>query len=163
MEKTPESKHLIRFQDCDPFGHLNNARYIDYFMSAREDHARDHYALDIHKIAKERGIAWVVGQNQIAYFKEAALMEEVTIQSNLIHYTDKNITVECRMFDKEKTHMKAVLWATFVHINIKKGRSESHDETLVKLFENIITVAETPNFDMRVKQIRKGMMPQTVA
>ena len=27
----------VRFQDCDPFGHLNNARYIDYFLNARQD------------------------------------------------------------------------------------------------------------------------------
>lgn len=161
MEKTPESKHLIRFQDCDPFGHLNNARYIDYFMCAREDHARDHYELDIHKIAKERGIGWVVGQNQIAYFKEASLMEEIVIQSNLIHYGDKNITVECRMYDKEKHHMKAILWATFVHINIRKGRSESHDANFVDLFKNVITKPEVSSFDLRVKQIRNKMI-QTV-
>ena len=31
---------MTRFSDCDPFGHLNNARYIDYFINAREDHLR---------------------------------------------------------------------------------------------------------------------------
>ncbi len=30
-----ESKVLIRFSDCDPFNHLNNARYIDYFINAQ--------------------------------------------------------------------------------------------------------------------------------
>ena len=34
----PESKVAIRFQDCDPFAHLNNAKYIEYFINAREDH-----------------------------------------------------------------------------------------------------------------------------
>ncbi|WP_192348725.1 hypothetical protein [Algoriphagus sp. Y33] len=35
VEKIPESNSVIRFQDYDPFNHLNNARYIDYFINAR--------------------------------------------------------------------------------------------------------------------------------
>lgn len=35
--KELESIAVARFQDCDPFSHLNNARYIDYFLNARED------------------------------------------------------------------------------------------------------------------------------
>ncbi len=35
FNKEPETQIVIRFQDCDPFGHLNNARYIDYFVNAR--------------------------------------------------------------------------------------------------------------------------------
>ncbi len=31
------SKTKIRFQDCDPFNHLNNAAYINYLINARED------------------------------------------------------------------------------------------------------------------------------
>ena len=161
MEKTPESKHFIRFQDCDPFGHLNNARYIDYFMSAREDHAREHYDLDIHSIIRTQGVGWVVGQNQISYFRQAALMEEVVIQSNLIHYSDKNLTVECRMYDQEKTHIKAVMWATFVHIDVRKGKSEKHHEDFISLFEKLLTPAQAANFDLRVKQIRKESMEAT--
>ena len=30
--KTPESTRIVRFQDCDPYGHLNNAKYIDYLL-----------------------------------------------------------------------------------------------------------------------------------
>ena len=32
-----ESKSIIRFQDCDPLRHLNNAKYFDYFFNAREE------------------------------------------------------------------------------------------------------------------------------
>ena len=38
LEKTIESKVKIRFPDCDPFNHLNNSKYIDYIINAREDH-----------------------------------------------------------------------------------------------------------------------------
>ena len=163
MEKKPESTHLIRFQDCDPFGHLNNARYIDYFMSAREDHARDYYNLDVYKIAKETGKSWVVGQNQIAYFKEASLMEEVIIQSQIIHYSDKSISVECHMYDRNKTQLKALLWATFVHVNIRKAKSEAHSEDHMKLFKTLTISPEVKLFDDRVKSIRNKMLEKAVS
>ncbi|MGB0837938.1 MAG: acyl-CoA thioesterase, partial [Flavobacteriaceae bacterium] len=37
----------IRFQDCDPFNHLNNGKYIDYFVNAREDHLLEFYNLNL--------------------------------------------------------------------------------------------------------------------
>lgn len=163
MEKKPESKHLIRFQDCDPFGHLNNARYLDYFTTAREDHARKHYNIDIHKIAKETGKAWVVGQNQIAYFKEASLMEEVIIQSHLMHYSDKSIAVECHMYDKNKTHLKALLWATYIHINIRKAKSEAHSEDHMALFKELAITPEVRLFEERVQKVRKEILTVAIS
>ncbi len=29
-----ESRVVIRFQDCDPMQHLNNAKYFDYYFNA---------------------------------------------------------------------------------------------------------------------------------
>ncbi|MEM9981458.1 MAG: acyl-CoA thioesterase, partial [Bacteroidota bacterium] len=29
------SKAIVRFQDCDPLRHLNNAKYFDYYFNAR--------------------------------------------------------------------------------------------------------------------------------
>ncbi|WP_369804213.1 hypothetical protein [Siphonobacter sp. SORGH_AS_0500] len=31
--KKTESHSLIRFQDCDPMQHLNNAKYLDYYFT----------------------------------------------------------------------------------------------------------------------------------
>ena len=46
LSKILESKVKIRFQDCDPFNHLNNAAYINYFINAREDQILENYHLD---------------------------------------------------------------------------------------------------------------------
>ena len=43
MTKILESKIRVRFQDCDPFNHLNNSSYIDYFFDAREDQLHNRY------------------------------------------------------------------------------------------------------------------------
>ncbi|HKP96885.1 MAG TPA: thioesterase family protein [Fibrobacteria bacterium] len=52
-ERETESIVTVRFQDCDPFGHLNNARYIDYFTNAREDQLIRYYDFDIYKLGKD--------------------------------------------------------------------------------------------------------------
>src|SRR6478609_1468305 len=108
--KRPESRVLIRFQDCDPFNHLNNSKYIDYFINAREDQVAEHYNLDIFAMAKTKGIAWVVASNQIAYISPAFTMETVVIQSHLFAFSEKSLSVEMSMWDEKQTKLKSLFW-----------------------------------------------------
>ena len=57
ISKLWESKALIRFPDCDPFNHLNNARYIDYFINAREDHIIANLNFNIYHFAAKYGVS----------------------------------------------------------------------------------------------------------
>src|SRR6478735_2115442 len=107
--KVLESQAIVRFQDCDPYQHLNNSKYLDYMLNAREDQIALHYGLDVFKIAREKKIAWVVGQHQIAYLRPAFFMETVTIQSQLLTIADRSVQVEIRMYNEEKTVLYAVL------------------------------------------------------
>ena len=86
LPKVVESKAKIRFQDCDPFNHLNNGSYINYFMNHREDQLIEHYNIDVYNMAKAEGKSWVSNSNQIAYLRPALLMETVVIESQLIHF-----------------------------------------------------------------------------
>src|SRR5271166_2296179 len=106
--KEPESAALIRFQDCDPFGHLNNARYVDYFFNAREDHLAKHYDFRIFEWGKNSNASWVVTQNHLAYLRPAVVMENVTIRTALIQLNESMITIEGLMYDSAKRRLKAV-------------------------------------------------------
>lgn len=97
LPKELESQSLIRFPDCDPFNHLNNSRYIDYIINAREDQLMSYYDFDVYKLAKEQGLSWVVAQTQIAYLAPAELMEIVTIQTRLMGFTEKGLMPSCGM------------------------------------------------------------------
>ena len=59
LSKTLSSKAKIRFQDCDPFNHLNNGSYINYFMNHREDELIKNYDIDVYKMASTLGKSWV--------------------------------------------------------------------------------------------------------
>src|SRR5579872_852263 len=99
MEKTPVSFYTVRFNDCDPFGHLNNGRYIDYFLNAREDHLREHYGIDL-KAWAQKGIGFVVNRHDIRYLRPANYNERVAIRSALIGWTDTELKVELQMWDE---------------------------------------------------------------
>lgn len=153
MKKVLESKRTIRFQDCDPFNHLNNARYLDYFINAREDQLIEEYDLDVFKLAATEGKSWVIASNQIVYFKPALLMEEVLIATQLIDFTEKSLLVEMRMWDEEKTHMKALLWVRFTHFDLKNLRTLSHMKHFGTLFSEVKLPVDETTFEERSKKI----------
>jgi thioesterase III len=138
MEKILSSIARVRFQDCDPFNHLNNSKYIDYFINAREDQIREEYALDIFSLAGEKGVSWVVSSHQIQYLKPATLMEKVFIDSQLFGFTAKSLHVEMRMWDEGRTQLKSILWTQFIHISLKTQRPVDHSESLMELFANVL-------------------------
>ena len=86
LKKELESSVFITFSDCDPFRHLNNARYIDYFLAAREQQLLEAYHFSLADWgAKGRG--WFVTQNLVAYLKPANYAETVTMVSRIISFT----------------------------------------------------------------------------
>lgn len=151
MNKILESKTKIRFQDCDPFKHLNNSKYIDYLINAREDQLIENYNFDYLNIAQTQGVGWVTGSNQIAYLKSANLSEIVTIQSQMIKLTPLSTLVEFRMYNEDKTELKSVMWSNFIHISMETMRSRKHSETFKNLFESIHLPIKESTFEERIK------------
>jgi YbgC/YbaW family acyl-CoA thioester hydrolase len=145
MEKILQSFYTVRFSDCDPFGHLNNARYIDYFLNAREDHLRDGYQMKLSDFAK-RGIGWVVSNHEIYYTRPALYNERVSIQSVAIELADGNLLVEMLMQDEGRQIVKAIMWSRFTCINLKTGKRENHPEDFMvfakQVIENSIDVSK---------------------
>jgi len=155
IKKILETKHSIRFPDCDPFNHLNNSRYLDYFINAREDHLLQFHHFNVYQLAKETGLSWVVGKNQIVYIRPAMLMETVTIRSSILKIEESTILVEMTMWDDQCTTLKALLWTTFVHYNLKTQKPEKHNIEFIKMFQPFENPLPEPlNFDERVKQVR---------
>ena len=155
LPKILESKTRIQYQDCDPFNHLNNSKYIDYIMGARTEQLLDQYDFNASELAYKHGIGWVAAQTQISYFLPASWMETVTIESKLIHYSEYSLLVEAVMWDEHKANLKCVMWAKLVHFNIKAQKSEKHSGELLQLFEEIVNPLEQScSFDERVQSFK---------
>ena len=137
MEKKLKSAYTIRFSDCDLFGHLNNGRYIDYFLNAREDHLKTYYDLDLRTF-HQQGLSWFVGGHEILYLKPAFYNERVIVHSALIQ-ADDTLLVEMLMTDEQETHIKSICRTRFIPVNVKTGKKQSHPEDFMA-FANTVLV-----------------------
>ena len=156
LKKNLESNVKIRFNDCDPFNHLNNARYIDYIVTERSEQLLDNYGLDIYQLAKEKGIGWVTGQTQISYVFPAFPNEVVVIETQLIAFSEKSLVFEGFMWNNDKTQLKAVMWTKLVHFHLQTQKSYSHSKELMDLFGQVINPGpmET-DFETRIKNLKQ--------
>lgn len=154
VNKEPETDVVIRFQDCDPFGHLNNARYIDYFINEREDHLSDAYDLDIYERQKRSKTNWVIAKTKIAYLSPAFFRERVLIRTRLIRYTDTSLLMEGVMTDITRKALKSVTWIEFRHFDLARKTQARHSDQLMNLFEKMAVHGfNTSDFDARVKEV----------
>ncbi|UYZ62645.1 acyl-CoA thioesterase [Hymenobacter weizhouensis] len=160
MLQTPETSHRIRFQDCDMLGHLNNARYLDYFLNAREEHTIQHYALNLGQLARELGAGWVITKHHLAYLRPAHHAEVVRIRTQLIHFDNSNLVVEMQMLSEDGQRLKAVLWSEMAFVKVPGGTRTEHSDALMDLLEqlDVEDVSYDPDgFDERVRRLRKQL------
>lgn len=156
-QKQTESRMIIRFQDCDPLRHLNNAKYFDYFFNAREDQVPKLYGVEIMDLIKSYEAFWVVYNHHIAYLKPANLGEWVRIITRLIHFDENTIVVEYVMTDDYKSHLKTLMWTTFKYVGMNTSRTTVHSDE-VKAYLNAMLYGQVDyhptKFDERVKQLK---------
>lgn len=161
--RTPETKHRIHFQDCDMLGHLNNARFLDYFLNAREDHTMQHYALNLGELSREQGAAWVITKHHISYLRPAQHNETVLIRSQLIHFDNTNLVVEMQMLSEDGQRLKALLWSEMAFVAVRSGTRLEHSDALMDMLEEVDVedVSYDPDgFDERVRHVRKQLKRQ---
>ncbi len=161
--KEPESKVVIRFQDCDPFNHLSNAKYLVYFINAREDHLVQAYDFDLYAKAKESKCNWVVTRHQIAYMAPALVNESVLIRTSLRRYTDQSVLMEGKMYDAAGKRLKSLLWTQFTYVSLATGKTAKHPEDIQAFLAGILLEEESfpQEFSVREWNLGRGDKPPT--
>lgn len=119
--KTPGSVYTVRFSDCDPYGHLNNSKYIDYFFDARADHLEVHYAYSLHDLQKQ-GVGFVVASQEIMYIKPVRMYEKIYIQSSIIMQKDSGLMLEFQMLNDARTELKSIMWSVLFSIDLNTAK-----------------------------------------
>ncbi|MEE9429984.1 MAG: acyl-CoA thioesterase [Melioribacteraceae bacterium] len=153
LKEQPESITTIRFQDCDPYGHLNNSKYLDYLINAREDHLLEHYDFNMYQFSKEHNSSWVVSKNEIIYKYPATAFEKVLIRTQLIEYSNLKLKIEMVMFDEKAQKLKALLWMDMFFIDFKTLKIKKHSDDLLNLFERVVSPIESKKIEERIKNI----------
>ena len=156
--KQTESHVVVRFQDCDPLNHLNNAKYFDYFFNAREDQVPKLYGVELKDLIKQFDAVWVVYNHHIAYLRSAMVGEWVKIVTRLIWYNEDTVVLEYLMMDDEKSHLKTLMWTTMKYVGLKTGKTVAHSEPILQYLEATKygdVDYHAHEFDNRVKKVKE--------
>ena len=153
MEKEFSSTFKIRFADCDPIGHLNNVKYLEYMLNAREDHVEQNYGFTYEQYTRETGNTWVTIQNEIAYLKEVRYNSTVEITSKTIAINEMTSVVELLMKDQNGT-VHAVFWLTIIYFNMKTRRAEMMSADSLENFSKFLVELDQKTFKERVSFLR---------
>ncbi len=157
--KETESRVVVRFQDCDPLQHLNNAKYFDYFFNAREDQVPKLYGVEMIDFIRKYKAAWVVYNHTISYVRPARVGEWVRIMSRVIWHDHQTVLIEYYMTDDNKEELKTLLWTTMRYVDMKEGKSTEHTgavkEFLMAVSESIDVQKMTVKD--RIKEIKSKL------
>ncbi len=155
MNPEPHLEVLIRFPDCDPFGHLNNAKYLTYFVNAREDHVREYYGFDIYAHAQATGKSWVVRSANVAFAVPALNNDRVRISTRLIGLSPNQLRIEGIMTSARGIH--SVSWVELTYVEMATGKPVKHEAELQELFDNLLAPErEDKDIEARVRMLRRG-------
>ncbi len=143
----------VRFKDCDPMGHLYNSRYIDYLLEAREQQLYEQYQFDLFDYLQNHQKAWVIIKHEILYLKEALVNEHINLDSDLLEFDSRKLTVEYKMWDSSCTRLKAIMWTQFFHIDLTIKKSVDHDSNLMLLLQQMHHPIEEKNLQERVLRL----------
>lgn len=155
MKKEISSTAKIRFNDCDPIGHLNNIKYLEYMFNAREDHVEEFYGFTYEEYTQKTGCTFVTVQNEIAFLKEVRYNSNVHISSKSIHLDDRTSVVEILMKSEDEKTIHAVLWATVVHFDMKKRKAAVLPAETKALFQKYIVDLDQESFRERATFLRR--------
>ncbi|MDR2206312.1 MAG: acyl-CoA thioesterase [Flavobacteriaceae bacterium] len=144
----------IRFSDCDPIGHLNNVKYLEYMLNAREDHVEKFYGFTYEEYLKKTGCTWIAVQNEIAYLKEVRANVRVMISSKIIEISDKTAKAEILMKSLDGKIIHSVLWITVIYFNVQTRKSQSQPKEIQELFRQFFVELEQKTFKERSAFLR---------
>lgn len=80
----------VRSTDLDAYGHVNNARYVEFFEWGRFDWTD---AIGLASVPQEEECGYVVVDLHVAYKKEARLGEQLTLRTWLIKVGRSSVVV----------------------------------------------------------------------
>jgi thioesterase III len=158
--KETESRVVIRFQDCDPLQHLNNAKYFDYFFNAREDQVPKLYGVEMIDFIRKYNAAWVVYNHNISYIRPARVGEWVRIMSRVIWHDHQSVVVEYYMTDDNKEELKTLMWTTMRYVDVKEGKSIDHKGAVKAFLQAISESVDVVNVSIRerIREIRTKLI-----
>jgi len=111
------SKSLIRVQGfhLDRYGHVNNARYLEFLETGRWDFIREY--LDMH-LLEQKQWGFFISQIDIHYKKPAHLDDIVLVQTAVHEIGSVKTTMRQQIFHSETNVLLVEAYVTFAMMHL---------------------------------------------
>jgi thioesterase III len=117
----------------DMYGHVNNARYLEFLESARWEFIAEKMDLrDLDKL----GIAFLVANININYRQPATIGQTLEIETRMAHISAKSAKVHQEIRIKDQDQLVVDADVTFVIIDAKSKKVLSIKGDIRKIIEN---------------------------
>src|SRR5690606_10927219 len=122
----------IRFDDLDPYMHVNSSKYLDYVISSRWNFADQVLGVTLNSLVK-RGVGFYLTKSIMNFKKPIAKVQNVTIESLVTNVEGAMLYVDYRITDgDQKVYSDGSLH--ICTIDLKTNAPTSLPEDLYNLF-----------------------------
>jgi acyl-CoA thioester hydrolase len=113
----------IRFSDCDPMGHTNNAVYFTYMEQARVDFFRDFFVIPKNKPITPTMFPFILAEISCKFLNPTYADQTLEIFLKVSHVGNSSFHFEYEMKDKASGEMVATGKSAQVWYDYKTGKS----------------------------------------
>ena len=131
MEKLTEIK--VRGYHADFYGHVNNARYLEFFEEDRWAHLES--KIDLRKWAQQ-GIIFLVVNINVNYRRAVPVGETLVITTALEKIGNRSVILQQKIFFKDSNEVAADALITFVMAD-KSGKVVSMNGEMLREIEKL--------------------------
>lgn len=123
MKSTVQIK--VRNYHLDRFGHVNNARYLEFLEEGRWTYSEENNLVGIYE---EKGISHAAVNININYRKSASEGDILTVETDVKERSDRSVIMHQKVFIKGTGTLIADATVTTVFLDAKTGKVLTTDE-----------------------------------
>ena len=126
MEPLFTHRLTVRFSDCDPLGHVNNARYLTYLEEARIYLWRRQAGLELREAAArggQGGEGFILARTEIDFLSPAHDGDELEVRMSLEKIGTKSMTYAYEIMDVTTGRAVASAKSVVVWYDYAAGKS----------------------------------------
>ncbi|MGD9246606.1 MAG: acyl-CoA thioesterase [Desulfobacteraceae bacterium] len=124
----------IRGYHLDLFGHVNNARYLEFLEEARW--AAFEKTTDLEVLAR-KGLAFTVVNININYRRPALMNDTLTVETGISQYRRRSAVIRQEIKNKKSGELVADADVTFVIFDTQKQATAVLDGELLEMLEGV--------------------------
>ena len=123
----------VRFSDCDQYGHVNAALYLDYVSSARWAYLRKEFSMGLEAFSA-RDLGFYLTESKVCYKKQISEVNRIMVRSRTISETYTRMVVSFEITSEDEKLLYADGNMTFVIMDLKRQRPRKLPDWAFKYF-----------------------------